>query len=1255
MLKEVIFLVLAALCLSNAVSIKSRTADMDFIHKQKKIYELLFYVKQNVLLDAEFYNAGRDYVIEDNVDMYTNKRIVKDFFYYYKNGVLSRDAVFSLFQEEHRNEVILLFKLFYTAKDFQTFYKTASWARLHLNPEVFSYAFYVAVFYRPDCKYIYPMPPYEANPHYYFDSNVIEEAHRIKMTHGLTPTGYEGHTDTYIIYNNLTEKSYYDEDYKLDYFMEDFGLNSYYYYFRQIFPFWMNSKEYNIPQEFRGIFYLYIHQQLIARYYLERLSNGLGEIGDFDSQKPYYPAFYPSIIYSNGVVMPQRKSYYNIRYYKYYYLKDIDILELRFANAIDSGLVLDNSGKFINIYTPEGLNILGNLIEGNSDSCNSRYYGIYEKYKENLPAYSQQDVSFPGVSIDSVNIDKLWTYFDYCDATINNAVFFNNFKEGSSLVIKARRNCLNYKPFTYHFNINSNKDTKAIVKIFLGPALENNGEDLSYIYKYYKYFVELDQFVVSLKPGANNIDRKSSESVYTMPDMTSSDSFYKKLEKAASGSEPFTYYEKLYAFPERLTLPKGTPEETISNSALRFIFDKELRTDRTYGFGKGLQIGAYQVRTADKAYLIKQKSIYELFWHVDQPTNYHPELYQTARSYSIQDHIDSYTNKTVVEEFLQRWNYGMLPRGRIFSIMYPQLQEEAICFFNLLYTAKDFETFYNTAVWGRFNMNEQMYIYALSVAVLHRSDTKYMRIPPLYEVAPHFFYNSDVLHKVYHLGVGDTNVKKTVGGTDYYLIPTNYTGWYLQRNNVPEQKLSYFTEDVGLGQYYFMINHDFPYWMNSAQYKLPTNVRGEMYLHGHKQLLGRYYLEKLSNDMGEIEYVDFYKPITTGYYPTMHYSNGVPYPERETDAVVPLSKYEYVKEAEHCETRISYAIDSGYFKDVTGKLVNVYTQEGLNILGNIIQGNADTINPKLYGQYDILMRKIFGFSLKPASKYQISPSALEIYSSSTRDPVFYSTYKNIVNYYLNYKKNMPCYTHEELAFSGVKIESVAVDKLMTFFDQYESLLSNVASVKNHKEAQSMLIKARQYRLNHKPFTYHITVVNSDTKVKGVVRIFLGPKYDVHGTELDISENYMNFIQLDQWVVDLKVGTNKIERHSHESSYVVPDEVSSEVLYKKILKGIDGSETYTYTTKPYGFPDRLMLPKGKKEGMPFKLFVHIAPYDETKSYQIESPVWGTYGMDGRPMGYPLDKPVHAYNFTLPNLYFKDVVIFHKQLEELNVTV
>lgn len=45
-----------------------------------------------------------------------------------------------------------------------------------------------------------------------------------------------------------------------------------------------------------------------------------------------------------------------------------------------------------------------------------------------------------------------------------------------------------------------------------------------------------------------------------MPDYQSYFSFYKKIQGAIEGSEPYAYGDKLYGFPQRLYLPKGQPE-----------------------------------------------------------------------------------------------------------------------------------------------------------------------------------------------------------------------------------------------------------------------------------------------------------------------------------------------------------------------------------------------------------------------------------------------------------------------------------------------------------------------------------------------------------------------------------------------------------------------------------------------------------------------------------------------------------------------
>lgn len=99
------------------------------------------------------------------------------------------------------------------------------------------------------------------------------------------------------------------------------------------------------------------------------------------------------------------------------------------------------------------------------------------------------------------------------------------------------------------------------------------------------------------------------------------------------------------------------------------------------------------------------------------------------------------------------------------------------------------------------------------------------------------------------------------------------------------------------------------------------------------------------------------------------------------------------------ESRVSAAIDSGFVWDATGKWINIYTPEGLNILGNIIEGNMDSCNRDFYGSIDLFTRKILGYNLEPSTSYQIVPSALEFYSMSMRDPAFYRLYNRIFKFY----------------------------------------------------------------------------------------------------------------------------------------------------------------------------------------------------------------------------------------------------------------
>lgn len=114
-----------------------------------------------------------------------------------------------------------------------------------------------------------------------------------------------------------------------------------------------------------------------------------------------------------------------------------------------------------------------------------------------------------------------------------------------------------------------------------------------------------------------------------------------------------------------------------------------------------------------------------------------------------------YWLQEAANEFLELLKHGMLPRGHVFTLLNPQVYHQVMVLYRVLYSAKNFDVFYNTAVWARFHVNEYMYTYALSVAVLQRPDTKYVKLPPLYEVLPHFFFNEDVMQKAYTIAMGD--------------------------------------------------------------------------------------------------------------------------------------------------------------------------------------------------------------------------------------------------------------------------------------------------------------------------------------------------------------------------------------------------------------------------------------------------------------------------------------------------------------------
>jgi hypothetical protein len=651
----------------------------------------------------------------------------------------------------------------------------------------------------------------------------------------------------------------------------------------------------------------------------------------------------------------------------------------------------------------------------------------------------------------------------------------------------------------------------------------------------------------------------------------------------------------------------------------------------------------------DKEFLLKQKRIYNILYHVTQP-ELKPELYKEGQEFKIE--MGNYKNQDAVKDFMHRLEHGFLPHDAIFSLYYFDNVEQLQSVFRILYYAKDFDTFYKTALFCRNKLNHAIFGYAFYLAVMHRPDTQYMKLPPLYELLPHYFFNNELLEKAHHVKEFGKLEQKHSAGYDTYIIPYNYSNYYLSEEYDYEQRLNYFTEDIGLNTYYFFFRNEYPFFLTAEELQAPKNYRGEEYLYGHKLLLNRYFLERLSNDLGHIEDYNYNRPFYPGFKPTMTYPNGLPFPSRPSDSYFPKNKYHQIQEVEEYETRISQAVDSGMVFIKEGKPAKIYTPEGLNMLGNIIEGNADSCNEMYYGNVDMLARNILGFNSPPLTPYKLQPSALENMLTSLRDPAFYRLYKRLLHFYDKYKHNQKPYKPEEIQFPDLKIESVDIDKLITYFDYFDATISNGLAVSSEQEAEAYLIQARQYRLNHKPFNVKINI-KAEKATKAAIRIFLGPKYTVHNNELDYKQHHDEFYEMDNFIYDLAAGENKIDRSCHDFFFIDHEPEPSEVFYKKLLKAIDGSEELKLQKRIFAFPERLLLPKGKPEGMPFQLFVFVSPVQgEPMTYT--SRVFGEALMDNRPFGYPLDRPIREFDFHGPNFFFKDVFIYHQLERDPNVT-
>ncbi|KAL1123472.1 hypothetical protein AAG570_002552 [Ranatra chinensis] len=300
-----------------------------------------------------------------------------------------------------------------------------------------------------------------------------------------------------------------------------------------------------------------------------------------------------------------------------------------------------------------------------------------------------------------------------------------------------------------------------------------------------------------------------------------------------------------------------------------------------------------------------------------------------------------------------------------------------------------------------------------------------------------------------------------------------------------EDRMSYFREDVGVSEFLAQFTVTYPTWLDQAKYKKIHNFRvGELYYYVIQQLYARYSLERIANTMPNTEVLLWDKPIKVGYNPNMMTFDGYAYFARPDNMVPEEFSSFQVSKAQDYERRFLHALD---FETIYSLVSGV--------MGNII--------------------------------------------TAARDPAFYMLLHRVVKLFQQYKSTLHPYTKQDLGFPGIKIDSLDIDRLTTYFDRFDFEVTNGVPIHGEKTYKDYLYVARQYRINHKPFNYKLSLT-SDRPCDAIVRFFIGPKHDSHDRELVLEQSRMAFVEFDRFPAKLVKGHNLLERNSKESPAYIED-------------------------------------------------------------------------------------------------------------------
>ncbi|XP_011494200.1 PREDICTED: phenoloxidase 2-like [Ceratosolen solmsi marchali] len=645
---------------------------------------------------------------------------------------------------------------------------------------------------------------------------------------------------------------------------------------------------------------------------------------------------------------------------------------------------------------------------------------------------------------------------------------------------------------------------------------------------------------------------------------------------------------------------------------------------------------------------------------LDVPTNYLPEKYQPVAS-EIFSRVGTSSETSIPIKQIAIPDLSLplsLGRRDGFSLFLPAHQKMASNLVEIFLGMRTVEDLLSLAAYCRDRINSQMFVYALSIAILHRPDTKNLPIPQLSEIFPDKYMDSSIFNRAKE----EANVMPT-GSRIPIEIPLDYTA----TDADPEHRVAYWREDIGINLHHWHWHLVYPF--SGPMVVVNKDRRGELFYYMHHQILARYNAERLCNNLPRVRRLtNLRDPIPEAYFPKLdQIVAGRSWPARP--AGYSLSdldrKSDQLKidlaDLERFRDRIFDAIHTNSVRNNAGSTVRIDEKTGIDVLGNMVEASILSPSRTFYGDLHNLGHLVIAYCHDPDHRYLESFSIMGDSTTAMRDPVFYRWHAFIDSLFTEYKDSLPAYTLQQLVFPGVSVSNIRINTSGANPNTLNShwTKSDIDLSRGLDFTPRGSIFARVQHLNHDFYTYTITANNSNNKeVLGTVRIFITPKFDETGRQLTFNDQRMLMIEMDKFTVPLSRGQNIINRMSNESALTIPFEATFRNVDENRPDEGDFQSFDEFNYCGCGWPQHMLVPKGTKQGYPMDMFVMISNYELDRVNQADSrgcrdgvSFCGLRDLkypDTQSMGFPFDRVARVgvnslHDFLTPNMNLQQITV------------